>query len=133
MLHGGPPTCRKTPENRKVKLAGLGRFVKYSRLQANSQVRFPRISGYRPPQMEGILGFSLNHSGGLPHARICPSAFPVPAGLQSVTSSAPHPAQVENFLSVDVLVYRRVEVLGLRADDDGDLAVGLLGDRADRL
>src|SRR4029453_19401939 len=43
------------------------------------------------------------------------------------------PAQVDDHLSVDVLVVWRLEDLGLAAELDLDLAVGLLGCRSDGL
>src|SRR4029450_5062966 len=42
-----------------------------------------------------------------------------------------HPTQVDDQLSVEVLVVRRLEDLGLAAELDLDLAVGLLGGRSD--
>jgi len=53
-------------------------------------------------------------------------------GSCPVAGSAQHPAQVDDGLGVDVLVYRRVEVLRRGADGNGELAVRLLHDRADR-
>src|SRR4029450_7241820 len=44
-----------------------------------------------------------------------------------------HPAQVDDQLSVDVLAVWRLEDLGLAAELDLDLAVGLLGCRSDGL
>jgi hypothetical protein len=54
-------------------------------------------------------------------------------GVGSITGVAQHPAEVNNGLSVDVLVSGRIEVLGLRPDGHGNLAAALLHGRADRL
>src|SRR6266851_4612317 len=53
--------------------------------------------------------------------------------IGSVTGIAQHPAQVDNRLGVDVLMRRDVKEFGPGPDSNGNHAVAVLHDRADRL
>src|SRR5260370_7055982 len=53
--------------------------------------------------------------------------------IGSVAGTAQHPAQVDNRLGVDVLMRGDVEEFALRPDANGNHAIAVLHDRADRL
>jgi hypothetical protein len=51
----------------------------------------------------------------------------------SVAGTGQHPAQIDNRLGVDVLIRGHLEEFGLRPDSNGNHAIAVRHDRADRL